>query len=122
MLYRIRKEPEWIRNNWFLGYTYYEEKRYEEAKRQLSTAAESGSKMFPVECLNSSIVLSRIYLSEKDSGKARETLIRAKRFYSKVKDDFEVRINFRLLPWIEEALHLIDAKKENRIKVYGFGC
>lgn len=90
------------------------------AEKYLKVAAHSHSGDFPVECLNSKMVLAEIYarLARKDELQA--LLHSALRFYAQVIDDFEVRVNFRMKPWLEQAFEACQANSLDHIRVYGF--
>ncbi|MDP6588082.1 MAG: glycosyltransferase [Alphaproteobacteria bacterium] len=116
----LRAEPSWYRYYWFLGYMAYQENHPQEAIRNLSIAAESQSMEFPVECLNSEIVLAEIHASLGNRDLALKVLARARAFHDSVAEDFEVKINFRLRPWLDQALEYCRRGELEKIKAYQF--
>ena len=100
----IDEDEAWYRHHWFLGYTHY--KRFGntgEAVKPLQAAAFSRSEKFPVESLNAAMVLSEILAKDGDCRWCRKLVDQALEFLDGVRDDFEVRMNHRLLPWFLQA-------------------
>jgi len=104
MLAHLEVEPWWHRDNWFVGYHYFRHNQPEKAAEYLQRAAQSRSRLFPVECLNSTVVLAHILAERGEQHQAAQVLEAGLAFYDEVATDFEVRINFRLRPWLLEAL------------------
>jgi hypothetical protein len=99
----IAAEPHWIRYWWFAGYSAWMAGEPHAAQPLLEHAAASASREFPVECLNSSLVLAHLHAR---AGRAAQTLAvieRARAFLAVVADDFEVQVNAGVSPWLEEA-------------------
>jgi len=99
----IARDPDWIRYHWFLGYTLYQQGFLDEALGWLRQAAAAESPRFPVECLNSAMLLAAILAAQDEHAAALQTLARARDFQARVREDFEVRINFRMRPWLDAA-------------------
>ena len=118
----LRHDPYCPRYHWFLGYTLYREGRLNEAIGHLRAAAASRSTRFPVECLNSMVVTADILARRGSLGAVVETLDEAVLFHRTVQDDFEVKINFRLEPWLSQALADARAQKPEGIRAYEFAC
>ena len=116
----IALDPEWHRYRWFLGYKLWREGRSTEAIGHLQSVAESESRRFPVECLNSGMLLVAIHAQCGDCDAVRRHLSQARRFLDEVGDDFEVRVNFRLGPWLERAAALQSEGKMAEILAYRF--
>lgn len=116
----LAKEPDWHRYNWFLGYMYFRENRMEPAIEHLSIAACSESERFPVECLNARMVLADIFAAEGRERELAQTLAQALAYHDKVRDDFEVKINFRMRPWIEQAMEDRKKGRLDAIRAYRF--
>jgi glycosyltransferase involved in cell wall biosynthesis len=116
----LRRDPKWIRYHWFLGYMLFGRNRHDEAGRHLTVAAGARSLTFPVECLNSAMVLAHIRALAGDPGGSESILADALRFHGEVADDFEVKVNFRLRPWIETALNHCRNGELERISSYPF--
>lgn len=121
LLCGLRSDPTWYRYHWFLGYMHFRQGRPDEAVSYLSVAADSRSLRFPVECLNSMLVLADIRARAGERAAVERTLTEAASFYERVADDFEVKVNFRLKPWIDRALAHCREGELERIRVYAFG-
>ena len=120
LLCALAKEPDWHRYNWFLGYMYFGENRMAAAVEHLSLAAFAESELFPVECLNARMVLAHIFALQGREKELAETLARALAFHDKVGDDFEVKINFRMRPWLERTLEDQKKGRLDAIRAYRF--
>lgn len=118
----IRKQPEFLRYHWFLGYMEFREGSFAEATDLLSVAAASCSEIYPVECLNSAMVLAEIQARVGDGAAVKKTLSRARAFHQQVTDDFEVQINFRMGPWLAEAWEYCCQERWDLIRAYRFAC
>jgi glycosyltransferase involved in cell wall biosynthesis len=116
----VVKDPEFFRYHWFLGMTLYSLDDREKAVPFLEDAAHSKSLRFPVECLNSHLLLAEVYYDNNKKGGALDTVESALAFYQKVRDDFEVKVNFRMLPTLEKLKEDI-MSGENRLSAYPFG-
>jgi hypothetical protein len=51
---------------------------------------------------------------------ALKVLARARAFHDSVAEDFEVKINFRLRPWLDQALEYCRRGELEKIKAYQF--
>lgn len=120
MLQAIKTEPEWYRYHWFLGYTLFRQGNTNEAKRYLARVTSSCSPLFPVECLNSKMIMAMIYAHESERTKVETTLYSALELYEKFEDDFEVSFNTRMKPWFENALSLCRYSRLSEIEAYEF--
>ncbi len=89
----IGKQPKWVRYYWFLGYRQFKNGEHSLAEQNLQRCLQSQSALFPVEVLNSALVLLHIYSLAREFGECALILARAKAFYHQVESDFEVRIN-----------------------------
>lgn len=116
----IEAEPHWYRYYWFLGYTFFRQADYAMAEKYLKVAAYAHGTEFPVECLNSKMVLAEIYARSGRKKALQKVLQSASAFYQEVADDFEVRINFRMKPWLECATEACRSKLLSRIRAYAF--
>jgi len=118
----MKLQPDFYRYDWFLGYMEFRAGHWERSAELLSRLTEACSPQFPVECLNSSMVLAEMLARQQDRPALERILSRACAFYQDVSEDFEVRINVRLGPWLEAALgHLHDGRID-RIRAYRFAC
>jgi glycosyltransferase involved in cell wall biosynthesis len=116
----LRLEPHWFRYYWFLGYMDFQVGDWAAAKRHLEVAVQSRSPLFPVEGLNSAMVLAEIHARNGEPEPLGATLQAALRFYDRVANDFEVRINFRLKPWLDAAMEAWERNDLDAIRAYRF--
>jgi len=127
-LYRSRlqcalaHDDTWYRYHWFMGYTLYNNGEMEEAGRYLAKVIAARPRNFPVECLNSHLVLARMHAVRGDTGAMRDVVRSAREFYGEMADDFEVRVNFRLKPWLDRALAACRDGRPDLIQIYNFAC
>jgi glycosyltransferase involved in cell wall biosynthesis len=119
LLNGIEKEPDWSRYHWFLGYSYFRSGRMDEAWEYLEVAA-AGSSKFPVESLNARMILTEMHARQGRRDMALEQIDTALEFHNTVKDDFEVKVNFRLKPWLEEAREFCIGNRLEDIHAYAF--
>lgn len=121
MLKDLEKNPDWFRYHWFIGYSYFQQLSYERAIFYLEQSSSSHSKIFPVECLNSYMVLIEIYAYVKgDHAKCCFLLESALSFYKSVESDFEVQINFKMHEWLLKARQSLENHRLEDIKAYDF--
>lgn len=120
LLEAIEQEPTWYRYHWFLGYMCFREGQLEEAARFLTIAAEAQSPSFPVECLNSSMVLAEIRARRGAWDEVVPTLNAALAFLERVADDFELESNSRLRPWLVNALESCLRGDLAKVRTYEF--
>lgn len=99
----LRLEPDWHRYDWFLGYMLFQQGRINEAVTHLERAWTSGNPLFPVERLNSAMVLTEIHAYSGRIETARALAALAHAEWQALAEDFEVRINHRLEPWFAAA-------------------
>ena len=114
------REPEWYRHHWFLGYTLFRQGNVDNALRYLTKASSSSSSMFPVECLNSKMIIAMIYANAGDAANTESILFNALELYEKFEQDFEVSFNTRLKPWFENALTKCSKARLSEIEAYEF--
>ncbi len=105
---------------WFLGYGYFVEGNLAKSIEYLTVAAEAESRDFPVECLNSMMVLAHIYAAADEAKALEKVLSAALKFYQIVEDDFEVKVNFGMKPWLDEAMANCQAGNLGAIVIYPF--
>jgi glycosyltransferase involved in cell wall biosynthesis len=118
----IQAEPDWHRYHWFLGYMDYLCGQWDSAAKWLGIAAASKSRRFPVECLNSHMILAEIQAKLGQTEKSHETLRSALTYHTEVADDFEIKINFRLQPWLNHAMQHCQEGRLDTIQAYSFAC
>lgn len=116
----LEAEPHWYRYYWFLGYTFFRRGNYSMAEKYLKVVAHSHSEEFPVECLNSKMVLAEVYARMARTEDLKKIIQDAMTFYGHVAGDFEVSINFRMKPWLERANAACQANLLEQIRVYDF--
>lgn len=122
LLCAIDLQPDFLRYHWFLGYMEYRAGHGQRAAELLSRAAGSCSSGFPVECLNSAMVLAELHAARHDEAALERTLAGARAFHQAVAGEFEVRVNFRLGPWFENAWDSLCQGRINQIRAYRFAC
>lgn len=118
--YAVAQEPGWLRYHWFLGYMDYQQGDWDAAERLFSIVVDAQPMRFPVECLNCYMVLSEIAARRGKRTLLLGLLDEALGFYSRVADDFEVAINFRLHPWLSSARDSARAGRLQEIRAYRF--
>ncbi len=118
----LRREPDCHRARWFAGYTLLQAGDPTAALPLLDQVAASRSHAFPVECLNAHLVLADLHARAGRSEEVRATLTAASSLHEEVADDFEVQVNFRLLPWLRDAWSAWEAGALDRIRAYEFAC
>ena len=114
------REPGWMRYHWFAGYTHYRAGRLAQAREQLERVHAPRPALFPVESLNASMVLAGIHARESRVAECRAVLRDALAFFAQVAHDFEVKVNTRLRPWLEEAHEFALQGALDRIEPYRF--
>lgn len=119
LLNGIEQEPDWSRYHWFLGYSYFRNGRMGEAWEYLEFAA-AGSSKFPVESLNARMILTEMHARQGQRDLALQQIDTAMEFHATVRDDFEVKVNFRLQPWLEEAREFCLNDRLEDIRAYAF--
>ncbi len=116
----LKKEPHWDRYHWFLGYMYFQDKSWNEAIKHFTYALHSKSKLMPVERLNSAMVLVSIYAKLSSMENTLRTLMMALELYDSFSQDFEVLVNTRMKPWLDESLHFANKGELHKIEIYHF--
>jgi glycosyltransferase involved in cell wall biosynthesis len=116
----LQREPGWYRHHWFLGYMEYQQGDYPAAREHLGTVLERQPLDFPVECLNCGMVLAEIAARAGDVRETTAVIEAALRFHERVADDFEVAVNFRIRPWLEQALRDAGAGNLAAVRAYQF--
>lgn len=116
----ILEAPTWWRYQWFLGYTYFKASDYDRAIPLLKDTCNSLSKEFPVECLNAHIVLTDLNARKQMHDKCARIMKQASTFYDEVKNDFEVKANRQMGPWIKNAVELINQNRLEEVRSYDF--
>lgn len=122
LLCAIDLQPDFYRYHWFLGYMEFRAGDWQRSAELLSQVTEAGSAQFPVEYLNSAMVLAELCARQQDGAAVERVLSRARAFYKEVAEDFEVRINVRLGPWLETAWENLHHGGMDRIRAYRFAC
>lgn len=114
-------EPHWLRYHWFLGYMDFLARRDDDARRHLHAVTDALPPLFPVECLNSFMVSIELAASANDVAGALARCDAALAYHDAVRDDFEVRVNFRLRPWFEQARAHLAGGRADAVRAYRFG-
>jgi len=120
LLAALQREPRWYRHHWFLGYMDYLSGDLAAARPRLRHVCIAQPREFPVECLNSHMVLADIEARGGDVVAVLATLHSAQQFHARHRDDFEVRVNFRIEDWLEQALRAAAAGDLAAIGAYPF--
>jgi hypothetical protein len=120
LLAALQREPGWFRHHWFLGYMDYLAGDHAAARPRLRGVCSARPREFPVECLNSHMVLAEIEARGGDVAALLTTLHSAQQFHAQCRDDFEVRVNFRIGDWLEQALRAAAAGDLAAIRAYPF--
>ena len=100
----VAMDPLWIRHHWFLGYMHFEQGDLEQAIPYLETALYSDHPLFPVERLNSAMVLATILARQTEQEALGTVLKKVSGLYQSVQNDFEVQINRAFAPWLERTM------------------
>jgi hypothetical protein len=116
----LRNAPGWYRYHWFMGYQNFCRGRFDQAVSYLGSVCRAMPREFPVECLNSHMVLAEIHAARGDAGATRTVLHAASAFLQAVADDFEVAVNFRLPGWLAHATAAVEHGDLAAIKAYLF--
>ena len=117
------RDPAWAcRYHWFLGYMLWRAGNVTEGEPHLVRAARADDPLFPVERLNAATVLADIHARRGDGAAAVAILEQARADLAAVAGDFEVRVNFRLGPWLDAALAAARAGDLAAVRAYGFSC
>jgi len=98
-----RRQPDWLRYHWFSGYMAYRLGHMAEAEALVRTVHEERPALFPAESLNASMILASIHAARGGRAETETVLEKARRYHRQVAGDFEIRVNFRLGPWLESA-------------------
>jgi hypothetical protein len=120
LLAALEREPTWYRHHWFLGYMDYLAGDYTAAAARFGAVCMALPREFPVECLNSHMVLADIHAQRGDAVATLATLEAGQGFHARVRDDFEVHVNFRMRGWFEQALRDASAGKLAAVRAYLF--
>ena len=115
-----RREPDWQRYHWFSGYLAYRQGRYPEAAEFFKALHDQRPRLFPVESLNASMLLAVIQARSGNRAATLSTLADALQYFTGVEEDFEVRVNFRLGPWLRDAYAHADASDLHCVEPYLF--
>lgn len=104
----MQLEPGWLRHNWFAGYMCAQDARFAEAEQLFAPLIDSRSPLFPVEGLNARMVSVDMLARQGRTAAARHVVTEAIDFAEMVANDFEVRINRRIVPWLTAAARQLD--------------
>lgn len=115
-----RRDPAWRRYQWFSGYMAYRHGQLGEAERLMRLVHDERPATFPVESLNASMILTSIHAAQGRRQDTEAVIEQARRYLRDVADDFEVRVNFRLGPWLEQAAELAAGGRLEAIRPYAF--
>jgi len=117
----IAMEPEWLRYYWFLGYMNFLTDDLDVAERHLQKCGLSDSHIFPVERLNSLMVLAEIYARRNERTALNQILRFALERWNEAQQDFEVRVNPGLKAWFETSVDSLHSGNLTEIRARRFG-
>lgn len=120
LLAALAVEPRWYRHHWFLGYMDFLDADFSAARARLGELRAARPREFPVECLNAMMVLADIEARHGDAAATTRVLREAAALLAEVRDDFEVRVNFRVGGWIHRALRDAEAGRLDAVRAYVF--
>lgn len=92
----IKENPWCLRFYWFLWYYYYKHNKIAKAIEDFEYIIKNTNVRYPVEILNATMILACIEQDQWDTIKSFCYISLWLDYYEKVKDDFEVKVNFRL--------------------------
>lgn len=104
---------------WFLWYSLFKRNHISEAKKYLENAFSLKSLDYPVETLNTWMILSSIFLKEGNFELAKNVNMETILFFKSAKNDFEVKVNYRIEKTLEEIANAIE-QKDREYQVYQF--
>ena len=105
LLRAIELEPHNARYYWFLGLTCLEIDTKEEAIKMLKNSLKTESDLFPIERINSGIMLTKLCIQADLIKEATKNLKITRNLFDYFKDDFEFAAN----PDIEESINQLSA-------------
>jgi ATP/maltotriose-dependent transcriptional regulator MalT len=114
------RDPTWLRYQWFSGYMAFRQGRPDQAAPLLEVVHELRPERFPVESLNASMVLATVHARQGRRDAASAVLDDALAYHRRMRDDFEVAVNFRLGPWLEQAAETAAQGALEAIEPYPF--
>ncbi len=115
----IKLHPHCVRYHWFLGYRQFLLGEHRLAVDNLRHCLLSQSILFPVEVLNSAVVLLHIYSLAGDFGECAFVLAQAYAFYQSVQHDFEVKIKYQA-DWFEQCREKIAHRKTIKARAFAY--
>ncbi|MGE0667668.1 MAG: glycosyltransferase [Sphingomonadales bacterium] len=115
-----QRDPDWLRYQWFSGYMAYRQGRLDEASALLRMVHDGRPARFPVESLNASMILASIHARLGRRADAEAVLEDAAAYCGRVRDDFEVAVNFRLPGWLDGAAERAARGDLDGIRPYAF--
>lgn len=118
----IAQQPDFYRYHWFLGYMEFLAGNLSRAVALLTAVLRARSSLFPMETLNSAVVLAEIHARGNAIAALDEVLARAGDFHRRVAGDFEVRINHWFEPWLMQAERYFRDGQPERIAAQRFAC
>lgn len=122
LLCAMRHEPDNPRYPWFAGYAALLAGDGDKALPWLRLAADSEHPLYPVERINARVVLAAEAAARGDIAVAQQELGRATSRYRELADDFEVRINGWLGPWLASAAEHLAQGRPEAVVAPRFAC
>lgn len=99
----IKENPWCLRFYWFMWYYYFKHNKIDEAREKFEFIIKNANMRYPVEILNATMVLACIEQNHWETVKSFCYISLWLDYYERVKNDFEIKINFRLKDWFVDA-------------------
>jgi hypothetical protein len=116
----IKENPWCLRFYRFIGYFYFKNNDIKKSLKYLEYVVKYRNVRFPVEILNSIMILACINQSIWNSIKTYHYVSLWLEYYEEVKNDFEVKVNFRLKKWFEDSQNTLIANAGVDLLPYEF--
>ena len=116
----IKENPWCLRFYWFMWYYYFKHNKIDKAREKFEFIIKNANMRYPVEVLNATMILASIEQNQWETINSFCHLSLWLDYYEKVKDDFEVKINFRVKDWFLDAHRQLLKDQNTKIYPYEF--
>jgi hypothetical protein len=99
---------------------HYQAGEWDDACMHFDKVISAQSALFPVECLNCYMLRIEIAARQGMPKLVEGLLESASDYYQLVAKDFEVKVNFRIPPWLQNAERLAQCGRLEDIRAYRF--
>lgn len=99
----IQLQPDWIRYQWFLGYSYTLTEDWAPAQEHLTAALFADSNLFPIEQMNAGATLAHICLMQGNQAQFNLSLERLNALLIQHRHDSEMHDHQACIAWINCA-------------------